>query len=142
MCIWLLIVSFSYEKFTVRINEVTVVEFLRLCFRYCLFVYQNRTTNTGIVYDSLFWFIFPYWRLYVFQAKGASIGDTFLVSHVAFHDRRIPIPVKFSLIYKASCSILSFACSIILSLLSFTGFWFVWSWFAAGFLNTQSLEDA
>ncbi|GFS42813.1 phosphorylase superfamily protein [Actinidia rufa] len=23
----------------------------------------------------------------------ASIGDTFLVSHVAFHDRRIPIPV-------------------------------------------------
>ncbi|XP_057494782.1 5'-methylthioadenosine/S-adenosylhomocysteine nucleosidase isoform X1 [Actinidia eriantha] len=28
-----------------------------------------------------------------FKAKGASIGDTFLVSHVAFHDRRIPIPV-------------------------------------------------
>lgn len=28
-----------------------------------------------------------------FQAKGASIGDVFLVSHVTFHDRRIPIPV-------------------------------------------------
>ncbi|VFQ82970.1 unnamed protein product [Cuscuta campestris] len=28
-----------------------------------------------------------------FKAKGASIGDVFLVSHAAFHDRRIPIPV-------------------------------------------------
>ncbi|XP_051132781.1 5'-methylthioadenosine/S-adenosylhomocysteine nucleosidase [Andrographis paniculata] len=28
-----------------------------------------------------------------FKAKGASIGDVFLVSDVAFHDRRIPIPV-------------------------------------------------
>ncbi|XVE93777.1 hypothetical protein REPUB_Repub01dG0223900 [Reevesia pubescens] len=28
-----------------------------------------------------------------FKAKGAGIGDVFLVSHVAFHDRRIPIPV-------------------------------------------------
>ncbi|XP_039045129.1 5'-methylthioadenosine/S-adenosylhomocysteine nucleosidase-like isoform X2 [Hibiscus syriacus] len=28
-----------------------------------------------------------------FKAKGAEIGDIFLVSHVAFHDRRIPIPV-------------------------------------------------
>ncbi|KAJ0077200.1 hypothetical protein Patl1_36594 [Pistacia atlantica] len=28
-----------------------------------------------------------------FKAKGASIGDIFLVSDVAFHDRRIPIPV-------------------------------------------------
>ncbi|EOX97777.1 5'-methylthioadenosine/S-adenosylhomocysteine nucleosidase 1 isoform 2 [Theobroma cacao] len=26
-------------------------------------------------------------------AKGAGIGDVFLASHVAFHDRRIPIPV-------------------------------------------------
>jgi len=28
-----------------------------------------------------------------FKAKGASIGDIFLASDVAFHDRRIPIPV-------------------------------------------------
>ncbi|TKY75466.1 5'-methylthioadenosine/S-adenosylhomocysteine nucleosidase 1 [Spatholobus suberectus] len=28
-----------------------------------------------------------------FQAKGASIGDIFIVSETAFHDRRIPIPV-------------------------------------------------
>ncbi|KAM7257808.1 hypothetical protein ACFE04_013549 [Oxalis oulophora] len=28
-----------------------------------------------------------------FKAKGASIGDVFIVSEVAFHDRRIPIPV-------------------------------------------------
>ncbi|XP_058190809.1 5'-methylthioadenosine nucleosidase-like isoform X4 [Rhododendron vialii] len=28
-----------------------------------------------------------------FKAKGATVGDTFLVSHVAFRDRRIPIPV-------------------------------------------------
>ncbi|KAJ8530247.1 hypothetical protein K7X08_037082 [Anisodus acutangulus] len=28
-----------------------------------------------------------------FGAKGASIGDVFLTSEVAFHDRRIPIPV-------------------------------------------------
>ncbi|KAL5788793.1 hypothetical protein ACOSP7_005742 [Xanthoceras sorbifolium] len=28
-----------------------------------------------------------------FKAKGASIGDVFLASEVAFHDRRIPIPV-------------------------------------------------
>ncbi|XP_009621337.1 5'-methylthioadenosine/S-adenosylhomocysteine nucleosidase [Nicotiana tabacum] len=28
-----------------------------------------------------------------FGAKGASIGDVFLASEVAFHDRRIPIPV-------------------------------------------------
>lgn len=28
-----------------------------------------------------------------FKAKGASIGDVFLASHAAFHDRRIPIPV-------------------------------------------------
>ncbi|XVF45460.1 hypothetical protein PTKIN_Ptkin02bG0208400 [Pterospermum kingtungense] len=28
-----------------------------------------------------------------FKAKGAGIGDVFLISHVAFHDRRIPIPV-------------------------------------------------
>ncbi|XP_022747992.1 5'-methylthioadenosine/S-adenosylhomocysteine nucleosidase 2-like isoform X2 [Durio zibethinus] len=27
-----------------------------------------------------------------FKAKGAGIGDVFLVSHLAFHDRRIPIP--------------------------------------------------
>lgn len=31
-----------------------------------------------------------------FQAKGASIGDVFLISDVAFHDRRIPIPVSVS----------------------------------------------
>ncbi|KAF7126350.1 hypothetical protein RHSIM_Rhsim11G0186700 [Rhododendron simsii] len=29
----------------------------------------------------------------VSKAKGATVGDTFLVSHVAFRDRRIPIPV-------------------------------------------------
>lgn len=29
-----------------------------------------------------------------FQAKGACIGDVFLASEVAFHDRRIPIPVS------------------------------------------------
>ncbi|XP_057523538.1 5'-methylthioadenosine nucleosidase-like [Amaranthus tricolor] len=28
-----------------------------------------------------------------FKAKGAAIGDVFLTSEVAFHDRRIPIPV-------------------------------------------------
>ncbi|KAJ9189622.1 hypothetical protein P3X46_000891 [Hevea brasiliensis] len=28
-----------------------------------------------------------------FKAKGASIGDVYLVSDVTFHDRRIPIPV-------------------------------------------------
>ncbi|GAB2291988.1 Mutanase [Dionaea muscipula] len=28
-----------------------------------------------------------------FKAKGASVGDVFYVSEVAFHDRRIPIPV-------------------------------------------------
>ncbi|CDO96958.1 unnamed protein product [Coffea canephora] len=28
-----------------------------------------------------------------FKAKGASIGDVFVASDVAFHDRRIPIPV-------------------------------------------------
>ncbi|KAK7409779.1 hypothetical protein VNO78_00087 [Psophocarpus tetragonolobus] len=28
-----------------------------------------------------------------FKAKGASIGDVFIVSDCAFHDRRIPIPV-------------------------------------------------
>ncbi|KAK4437695.1 5'-methylthioadenosine/S-adenosylhomocysteine nucleosidase 2 [Sesamum alatum] len=28
-----------------------------------------------------------------FKAKGASIGDVYLVSNVAFHDRRIPVPV-------------------------------------------------
>lgn len=31
-----------------------------------------------------------------YQAKGASIGDVFLVSECAFHDRRIPIPVSIS----------------------------------------------
>ncbi|PKI34826.1 hypothetical protein CRG98_044787 [Punica granatum] len=30
------------------------------------------------------------WR---FQSKGATIGDVFLPSHVAFHDRRNPLPV-------------------------------------------------
>lgn len=29
-----------------------------------------------------------------FQAKGASVGDIFVVSDCAFHDRRIPIPVS------------------------------------------------
>ena len=29
-----------------------------------------------------------------FQAKGASIGDIFIISGCAFHDRRIPIPVS------------------------------------------------
>ena len=33
-----------------------------------------------------------------FQAKGASVGDIFLASDVAFHDRRIPIPVSVSLV--------------------------------------------
>ncbi|CAH9056631.1 unnamed protein product [Cuscuta europaea] len=28
-----------------------------------------------------------------FKAKGASIGDVYVASHAAFHDRRIPIPV-------------------------------------------------
>ena len=28
-----------------------------------------------------------------FKVKGAMIGDVFLASHLAFHDRRIPIPV-------------------------------------------------
>ncbi|KAF5745391.1 putative mta/sah nucleosidase [Tripterygium wilfordii] len=28
-----------------------------------------------------------------FKAKGASVGDVFLASEIAFHDRRIPIPV-------------------------------------------------
>ncbi|CAN8327630.1 unnamed protein product [Cochlearia groenlandica] len=28
-----------------------------------------------------------------FKAKGASIGDVYVVSDVAFHDRRIPVPV-------------------------------------------------
>jgi 5'-methylthioadenosine nucleosidase len=28
------------------------------------------------------------------QAKGASVKDVFLASDVAFHDRRIPIPVS------------------------------------------------
>ncbi|KAL1215704.1 5'-methylthioadenosine/S-adenosylhomocysteine nucleosidase [Cardamine amara subsp. amara] len=28
-----------------------------------------------------------------FKAKGASIGDVYIVSTVAFHDRRIPVPV-------------------------------------------------
>ncbi|XP_044487760.1 5'-methylthioadenosine nucleosidase-like [Mangifera indica] len=28
-----------------------------------------------------------------FKARGASIGDIFIISDVAFHDRRIPIPV-------------------------------------------------
>ncbi|XP_050235104.1 5'-methylthioadenosine nucleosidase-like isoform X2 [Mercurialis annua] len=28
-----------------------------------------------------------------FKAKGASVGDVFLISDIAFHDRRIPIPV-------------------------------------------------
>ncbi|XP_074563393.1 5'-methylthioadenosine/S-adenosylhomocysteine nucleosidase-like isoform X2 [Curcuma longa] len=32
-----------------------------------------------------------------FQAKGASIIDVYLASDVAFHDRRIPIPVIFDL---------------------------------------------
>jgi hypothetical protein len=30
-----------------------------------------------------------------FQVKGACISDVFVVSDVAFHDRRIPIPVSF-----------------------------------------------
>ncbi|KAL8553056.1 hypothetical protein ACS0TY_001648 [Phlomoides rotata] len=34
-----------------------------------------------------------------FKAKGASIGDVFLASDVAFHDRRIPIPVSPCLLY-------------------------------------------
>ncbi|GFP85955.1 5'-methylthioadenosine/S-adenosylhomocysteine nucleosidase 1 [Phtheirospermum japonicum] len=29
-----------------------------------------------------------------FKAKGASIGDVFVASHVAFHDRRNPLPVR------------------------------------------------
>ncbi|TXG64726.1 hypothetical protein EZV62_011720 [Acer yangbiense] len=29
------------------------------------------------------------------KAKGASVGDVYLASEVAFHDRRIPIPVSF-----------------------------------------------
>ncbi|CAN1259506.1 5'-methylthioadenosine/S-adenosylhomocysteine nucleosidase [Linum perenne] len=28
-----------------------------------------------------------------FKAKGAGVGDVYLVSNVAFHDRRIPIPI-------------------------------------------------
>ncbi|XAR72738.1 Adenosylhomocysteine nucleosidase [Bertholletia excelsa] len=30
-----------------------------------------------------------------FKAKGASIGDVFIASDIAFHDRRIPLPVKY-----------------------------------------------
>lgn len=42
---------------------------------------------------SLDYFIFD--TLTYFQAKGASIGDVYISSEVAFHDRRIPIPVMF-----------------------------------------------
>lgn len=41
------------------------------------------------------------WCFGIFQAKGASIGDVFVASDVAFHDRRIPIPVS-SFIYIAN----------------------------------------
>lgn len=37
-----------------------------------------------------------------FQAKGACVGDVFLATDVAFHDRRIPIPVSFSCIQFSS----------------------------------------
>lgn len=43
--------------------------------------------------------------LLVFQAKGADIGDVYLASDVAFHDRRIPIPVSVLL-----CLVVFFFC--------------------------------
>ena len=32
--------------------------------------------------------------LFLFQARGAAIGDVFIGSHCLHHDRRIPIPVS------------------------------------------------
>ena len=37
-----------------------------------------------------------------FQAKGASVGDIFIISDCAFHDRRIPIPVSIILFLLAA----------------------------------------
>jgi hypothetical protein len=34
------------------------------------------------------------------QVKGASISDVFLASDVAFHDRRIPIPVSVPCVFQ------------------------------------------
>jgi 5'-methylthioadenosine nucleosidase len=31
-----------------------------------------------------------------FKARGATVGDIFIASHSAFHDRRIPIPVSLN----------------------------------------------
>ena len=33
-----------------------------------------------------------------FKSRGATVGDIFIASHSAFHDRRIPIPVSQTLL--------------------------------------------
>lgn len=38
--------------------------------------------------------IFDFFFVVLFQAKGASICDVYIVSSSAFHDRRIPVPVS------------------------------------------------
>lgn len=54
-----------------------------------VFIYALCINHEG--YSFLFAFKNNYW---MFQAKGAGIGDVFLASECAFHDRRIPIPVS------------------------------------------------
>lgn len=43
----------------------------------------------------------------VLQAKGANIGDVYIATEFANHDRRIPIPVRFKL-NSLNCSVQSF----------------------------------
>lgn len=40
------------------------------------------------------------------QARGASVGDIFIASDCAFHDRRIPIPVSVVLFLLGSSFVL------------------------------------
>jgi hypothetical protein len=51
-----------------------------------------------------------------FKAKGADIGDVYLASDVAFHDRRIPIPVSvlLCLVVFFFVDLVPFFCSVTL----------------------------
>ena len=70
------LISCSSSSSLIHLVRLCLVHLLRVC------VYLN---------VQKFIFILGY-----FQAKQASIGDIYVVSDCAFHDRRIPIPVSFT----------------------------------------------
>jgi hypothetical protein len=55
---------------------------------------------------------------FLFQARGASVGDIFIASDCAFHDRRIPIPVSV-VSHSCDCCIIPVSSSWFFLFLSF-----------------------